>query len=218
MGASCFRDQSTDESVFNVIRKITNTMRDLEIKENRLTNDKMPKKRAMIMSLKREQRLQQARMAFGTYKKYQTTRDQYWTLRENLERIKHEIDTAHTNVVATEGFKQANTVMERMLTTTSLADVDAILDKCREHMEQGDEIFSALASPLDETMDMDAIDQEMEELIETGNPEPEEVDLPEVPVEERAIAISQSSRKVSRKHSRKASGTLKEPLLTTEAK
>lgn len=203
--------------MFNVLRKITNTMRDLEIKENRLTNDKMPKKRAKIMDLKREQRMQQARLAFGTYKKYQATRDQYWTLRENLEHIKHEIDTAHTNVVATEGFRRANMVMERMLTTTSLADVDAILDKCRDHMEQGDEIFSALATPLDESVDSVAIDEEMEALIQMGDPEPEEVEFPEVPVVPPK-KTTPPSLKVPRKHARSANVALKTPLLEGETK
>lgn len=209
MGASCFRGQ-VDNSVFNVLRKITNTMRDLEIKENRLTNEKMPSKRTKIVALKKSGRTQQARHAFGTYKKYQRTRDQYWTLRENLERIKHEIDTAHTNVVATEGFKQANNAMERVLTTTSLANVDAILDKCRDHMERGDEIFRTLSTPLDETTDTVAMDEEMEALIKEGNPTPMEVPLPDVPMDI-------PPQRVTKKHSTRTGESLKVPLLEDRA-
>ena len=208
MGTSCFRAQTENESVFNVLRKITNTMRDLEIKENRLTDVNMPKKRVDIMTLKKQGRMAQARIAFSTYKKYQVTRDQYWNLRENLERIKHEIDMAHTNVMATEGFKQANVVMERMLSTTSLADVDSIVDKCRDHMQQGDEIFEALSTPICGDVDEDALDAEMDELIQMGDTRHEEFNLPSIPEE-----IHSKSRMLSVKHTRGASEALKTPLL-----
>jgi hypothetical protein len=201
--------------VFNVLRKITNTMRDLEIKENRLTNDKMPLKRAKIMTLRKEQRMTQARAAFGTYKKYQRTRDQYWSLRENLERIKHELETSHTNVVVTRGFKEANVVMERMLTSTPLAEVDAIIDKCRDHMEQGEQIFDALSAPLDETFDEAEMDAEMEELIRMGDPDPQEIELPSVPVSSvvPSKGTSGAPRKMSRKHTKGVDVSLKTPLL-----
>lgn len=150
MGIFCSKSEIVEkqESIFNVMRKITNTIRDLNIKEMELTKITMPKKKKNIMELHKQGRREQALISFKTYKKLQNTRDKYWRMKENLELVRHELDTQQTNIVVTEGFKKANQIMEEALEKSALKDVDTIIDKCREHMQNGSELFNELTISL----------------------------------------------------------------------
>ena len=225
MGGSCSRTNSTEkqESIFNVQRKITNTIRDLWIKERELTSISMPKKKAEIMELNKQGRREQALISFRTYKKFQKTRDKYWTMKENLELVRHELDTQQTNIVVTEGFKRANQMMEKALENTVLKDVDTIVDKCREHMQSGSEIFTELSQPLTpiEEEEEELLQDELEKLMKsTEDPKPHKLSLSTAAAE--GVSNNNNNNRgddddanivVKSKRVKKYKGTLKEPLL-----
>lgn len=207
------------DSIFSVLRKLTNTIRDLETKEKRLHEIDLPLLVKRMLELKDDGRKKNAMQVFVLYKKKEQTRDLWFTLRLNLETIKHEIETQQTNIVATNGFNEANEVMERALTMTSLRDVDKILDKCREHMEQGAEVFEALTSPISDLQgDEEELELEMAELMAKGVAEKHQVELPELPENEIAEGSPNDARPkmVPSKWKKKKGDPLKKPLLLAE--
>ena len=224
MGIFCSKiNNKNEESVFNVLRKITNTMRDLKIKEQELTSVSMPRKKAEMIRLNKEGRREHALICFKTYKMYQTTRDKYWSMKENLEKIKHEIDLQQTSIVATEGFKKASEILEKALSDTVLSNVDAIIDKCREHMQSGSEIFEELSRPIftiegQEEYEL-SLEGDMRELIKSNiDPKPTMVlsIVAEGALEDKSESGHASSATVAVHNSNvshKHKGTLKEPLL-----
>lgn len=216
-----FSKTRKQESIFSVLRKLTNTIRDLETKEKRLHEIDLPQLVKRMHDLKEERRQKNAMQVFALYKKKEQTRDLWFTLRLNLETIKHEIETQQTNIVATNGFNEANEVMERALTMTSLRDVDKILDKCREHMEKGAEVFDALTSPINDLQgDEEELELEMAELMAKGITEKHKVELPELPEQEIAEGSPEeaSVKMVPSKwnKNKKKGDPLKKPLLLVE--
>jgi len=122
----------------------------------------------------------------------------------NLEKLTHDIEFAQVEAKVLDGLKAGNVALKQLNEMYSVEDVEKIMDETAEAVEKQQEIDALLSGGLS-SEDMEDVEAELDEIIKSQLPAPvveeelpaeeEEVQLPEVPMEEPQPAKTKSERR-----------------------
>jgi len=126
----------------------------------------MPRKKEEMETYLKKKMKQQAFTCFKAYKNYESKRNTYCNLKENLDAIKTEIEFQKNVSSIVQGYKSAAAAMKNISQEMKLNDVQKIVDKCKDHMNNADEVVETLSEPLYmDSLDESQLDAQMEALL-----------------------------------------------------
>ncbi len=175
--------KSAAPDLLATITHLGNIMRDLELQKKRLWGE-MSKKKAAASKYWGQGRKWEAREALKTAKMYDVTYRSWVMMKENVERLKHQVTTQNQNARVAQGFKHANDVMADLLSKVDIHTLETMMAEVEGRISEGEDVTQALSRPLDtgEVWDDDDLDRELEVLcdnVEPGGPEAQAKSVPE---------------------------------------